>query len=535
MADSKSRNLPKTRGVSFLGSRIARLIFASNMAGLAILIVGAMILNEMRGGLVVARTNSQSILAQAVSSMLAESATKGDPEPVLLEDAAKTTIKSMDLDRNQRAKIYLQTGEVIADSFFLSERVDVDDLPPLKTPSGFARMTTGLSNWSASVFRSVLPSGAGDEAIRTKTIEEEHAIAFDGGQAASQRFSDRGQRIISVSVPIQHVSAVVGVLTLESSDIEGIVRAERAALIPFIGVAVLMAFITSVLLTLGIARPLRRLTVAADRIGAGASEHFDVPALTKRKDEIGHLSQSIEAMTEALVERVQANESFAADVAHELKNPLTSIRSAVETAEMIQDDPVAREKLRKVIAKDVQRLDRLITDISNASRLEAEIARTPMANMRIAKMLREIVQTYEHLSDDGGIKVIFRDETMGAGLMVRGREGPLGQVFRNLIDNAISFSPDGGEVLITLRQGAIGAQTTAQIFIEDSGPGIPEDKLEKIFERFYTDRPAGAAFGNNSGLGLSIVRQIVETHRGTVTAANRKTGGAQFKVEIAAT
>ena len=533
MADAKRPKVRKKRGTNLLGSRIARLIFASNMAGLAILIVGAMVLNEMRGGLVVARTNSQTILAQAVSSMLAESATVGTPEPALSEDAAKATIKSMDLNRNQRAKIYLRSGEVVADSFFLSERVDIDDLPPLSTPSGMELLTTGLSNWSADVFRSVLPSG-GDDAIRAKSIEEEHAIAFDGGLAASQRFSDRGQRIISVSVPIQRVSAVVGVLTLESSDVEEIVRAERTALIPFIGVAVLVALITSALLTLGIARPLRRLSLAADRIGSGASESFDVPALTKRKDEIGDLSQSMEAMTEALLERVQANESFAADVAHELKNPLTSIRSAVETAEMVQDDPVAREKLRKVIASDVQRLDRLITDISNASRLEAEITRTPRAKMRIAKMLRDIVQTYEHLSEDGGVKVIFRDETMGAGLLVKGREGPLGQVFRNLIDNAISFSPKGGEVLVRLKQGADGAQTTAEIYIEDSGPGIPEDKLEKIFERFYTDRPAGAAFGNNSGLGLSIVKQIIETHRGTVTASNMPGGGAQFKVELAA-
>lgn len=532
MADVKRPSSSK-RGVSLLSSRIARLIFASNMAGLAILIVGAMVLNEMRGGLVVARTNSQTILAQAVSSMLADSATVGSPEPALSEDEAKNIIKSMDLNRNQRAKIYLREGEVLADSFFLSEQVDIEDLPPLQQPSGFQQITTGLSNWSADVFRSVIPSG-GDDAVRTKTIEEEHEIAFDGGQAASQRFSDRGQRIISVSVPIQRVSAVVGVLTLESSDVEEIVRAERAALIPFIGVAVLVALITSALLTLGIARPLRRLSIAADRIGSGASERFDVPALTKRKDEIGDLSQSMESMTEALVERVQANESFAADVAHELKNPLTSIRSAVETAEMVQDDPVAREKLRKVIAKDVQRLDRLITDISNASRLEAEITRTPRANMRIAKMLREIVQTYDHLSEEGGIKVTFRDETMGAGLLIRGREGPLGQVFRNLIDNAISFSPDGGEVLVTLRQGADGAQTLAEISIEDSGPGIPPDKLEKIFERFYTDRPAGAAFGNNSGLGLSIVKQIIETHRGTVTASNRAGGGAQFKVKLAA-
>ena len=150
-------------------------------------------------------------------------------------------------------------------------------------------------------------------------------------------------------------------------------------------------------------------------------------------------------------------------------------------------------------------------------------------------MLRDIVQTYEHLSDDGRATVTFRDETMGAGLLVRGREGPLGQVFRNLIDNAISFSPDGGEVLVTLRQGADGPQTIAEILIEDSGPGIPDDKLEKIFERFYTDRPAGAAFGNNSGLGLSIVKQIIETHQGSVTASNRESGGALFKVLLTAT
>jgi len=187
-----------------------------------------------------------------------------------------------------------------------------------------------------------------------------------------------------------------------------------------------------------------------------------------------------------------------------------------------------------VIAKDVQRLDRLITDISNASRLEAEITRTPRANMRIAKMLRDIVQTYDHLSEEGGVNVTFRDETMGAGLLVRGREGPLGQVFRNLIDNAISFSPSEGEVLVTLKQGADGPQTLAEIYIQDNGPGIPQDKLEKIFERFYTDRPAGAAFGNNSGLGLSIVKQIIDTHNGEVVASNREEGGAQFKVQLAA-
>ena len=239
-------------------------------------------------------------------------------------------------------------------------------------------------------------------------------------------------------------------------------------------------------------------------------------------------------MTSALFERITANEAFAADVAHELKNPLTSIRSAVETAERVRDDPVAVEKLRLMIAKDVQRLDRLITDISNASRLEAEVTRIPVAQLDIGRFLRDLVATYETLTEKTGIQVRFEDETMNAGLTIYGREGPLGQVMRNLIDNACSFSPAQGQVLVRLRQGRAGPQTTVRIYVEDSGPGIPQDKLTKIFDRFYTDRPAGAAFGNNSGLGLSIVAQIVSTHMGTVHAQNRPEGGARFCVELPA-
>ena len=193
------------------------------------------------------------------------------------------------------------------------------------------------------------------------------------------------------------------------------------------------------------------------------------------------------------------------------------------------------QKLHKVIAQDVGRLDRLITDISNASRLEAEITRVPTETLNISRFVEDIVSTYEHLALDGGrATVAFRDETMGAGLRVRGREGPLGQVIRNLIDNALSFSPETGTVTVRLEQGRVGPQTTALISVEDEGPGIPEDKLEKIFDRFYTDRPKGSAFGKNSGLGLSIVQQIATTHMGRVWAENRSEGGARFVVELPA-
>lgn len=515
------------------GSRIARLIFASNLAGLAVLIVGAMVLNEMRAGFVVAKKDDLEGQAQIFSNLLNENATIGKPAPELQVDPARGVIRSLNLPASVRAVVALPDGEIVGDSFFLSDRVDVRALPPVQEPGTVNRIGAGMSDWAAGIFSALMPDRGGD-AVRTQSYEEEFAIAAGGGEAASQRFSDRGQRVISVSVPIQHVSAVVGVLTVEASDIDEIIRAERAALFPFIAVAVLVAFITSSLLTLGIARPLRHLAVSADRIRAGSSERLSLPQLSRRKDEIGQLAGSMEAMTEALFERIVANERFAADVAHELKNPLTSIRSAVETLERVQDNPEAMDRLSSVIAKDVQRLDRLITDISNASRLEAEITRTPTERLDISRFLGDIVSTYEALSDERGIKVFFRDRTMGAGLLVRGREGPLGQVFRNLIDNARSFSPENSEVVVTLSQTSDGPRTIAQVTVDDSGPGVPADKLETIFDRFYTDRPAGTAFGNNSGLGLSIVKQIIATHNGQVAASNRDDGGARFTVKLAA-
>ena len=525
----------RERGKQLFGSRLARLIFASNLAGLAILIIGAMVLNEMRASFVVAKKQDLIGQAQVFSNLLAEGATFGQPQPVMDEELARATLADLSLPVSVRGKVYGPDVDLIGDSYFLSDRVIVSALPPIQEPSQLSRWGRSLSEWAVSTFGALVPNRGGD-AVRTQTFEEEFAVALDGGEAASQRFNDRGQRIISVSVPVQHVSAVVGVLTLESNDIDDIIRAERAALIPFIGVAVLVALITSALLTLGIARPLRRLSRAADDVRSGSTQQLDLPNITRRRDEIGALATSMEAMTEALFERITSNERFAADVAHELKNPLTSIRSAVETAERVKDNPEAMQKLHKVIAQDVGRLDRLITDISNASRLEAEITRVPTEALNISRFVSDIVSTYEHIGlDEDMPSVVFEDQTMGAGLRVRGREGPLGQVIRNLIDNAISFSPKHGTVSVRIEQGRLGPQTTARVIVEDDGPGIPEDRLEKIFDRFYTDRPKGSAFGKNSGLGLSIVRQIVTTHMGNVTAENRNQGGARFTVELPAT
>jgi two-component system sensor histidine kinase ChvG len=219
-------------------------------------------------------------------------------------------------------------------------------------------------------------------------------------------------------------------------------------------------------------------------------------------------------------------------VAHELKNPLTSIRSAVETSQVVQD-PAVKAKLSEVIARDVVRLDRLISDISNLSRLEGEIVREKLERVDLARLLGDIVSIYRDTSREGDAKVTL--EAHGR-FDVLGREGPLAQVVRNLIENARSFSPPGGEVRVQLSRAGGARGPIVRMIVDDNGPGIPPDKLEQIFERFYTDRPQGAKFGNNSGLGLSIVKQIAETHRGKVWAENRmvqdKVAGARFIVEL---
>ncbi|MEO1786463.1 MAG: ATP-binding protein [Pseudomonadota bacterium] len=520
-------------GFGLFRSRTARRILASNFAGLLVLVIGALVLNELRAGLVIVKKQDLVRQAEVYANLLAEGAIYGRPQPGLDPELAQATIKSLNLPEILRAQVRTLDVETVADSFFLSEQVEVQALPPIQKPGLYNRVGTNMSNAVGRAFERIMPM-RGIGAVRTQTLNDEYLAARRGEVAASQRFSDRGQRVVSVSIPLQEVSEIVGVLTLEASDIEQIIRAERIALIPFITVAILVAIVTSALLSLTIARPLRRLSMAADQVRTGTSDTLNMDALTKRRDEIGYLAQSLEAMTVALVDRIEANEQFAADVAHELKNPITSIRSAVETAELVQDDPVAREKLRRVIQSDVKRLDRLITDISNASRLEGEMNRTPRQRVALAAMCHDVVETYTTTLQDGHVPVEFRDETLGAGLRVQGRAGQLGQVVRNLIDNARSFSPPDEAVTVILEQGRRGPQTMARILIEDRGPGIPDDKREKIFDRFYTDRPVGSAFGNNSGLGLSIVRQIVETHRGTVHAENRPHGGARFVVELPA-
>jgi two-component system sensor histidine kinase ChvG len=291
-------------------------------------------------------------------------------------------------------------------------------------------------------------------------------------------------------------------------------------------VALIVMLLSSLYLAGFIAEPIRRLAAAADTVRSGRAGRDTLPLFRERHDEIGDLAESLSAMTRALYDRIDAIESFAADVAHELKNPLTSLKSAIEMFNRAKDD-ASREKLMEVVRNDVRRIDRLISDISDASRLDAELSREAHNPVDLNHLLETIVEVYKFMEIPRGVTISLTSE-LPSGTTVLGLDERLGQIFRNLIDNAVSFSPDNTIISIVARvEGG-----RALVSVADEGPGIPPDNLESVFSRFYTERPAEHGFGKNSGLGLSIARQIAEGANGRIWAENREPNGARFVVEL---
>jgi two-component system sensor histidine kinase ChvG len=345
---------------------------------------------------------------------------------------------------------------------------------------------------------------------------QEVAQALNGQKSSMVRVNDRGEVIVSVAVPVQRFRAVRGALLLstQGGDIDQIVEAERLAIFKVFLVAAGVMILLSILLAGTIAGPVRRLADGADRVRRRIRSRVEIPDFTKRGDEIGHLSGTLRDMTNALYSRIEAIESFAADVAHELKNPLTSLRSAVETLPLAKTKE-SQERLLSVIHHDVRRLDRLISDISDASRLDAELQRQDAAPVDVRQLLETLVSAANEVNDDVTVALAF--EGAGPrGFVVPGHDSRIAQVVDNLIQNARSFSSPGGTVRVTCRR----VKGDVDIVVDDDGPGIRAETFDKIFERFYTDRPQHN-FGQNSGLGLSISKQIVEAHGGKLWAENR--------------
>ena len=510
----------------FGGSRLGGLILALNLLSLLILFVGALLLNEWQRGLIEARQETLIAQAELLANVLADKEyTVGEPNPQFNVEKAPLLLRDNFIPEGQRARLFDIDGLLVADSYAVTEIIPGQALPPAR-PAGTPAVQADPGRESRNE--------AAVERARDALAAEVEA-ALDGEVQASQRRSESGDRVVSVSIPVRHVQQVLGVLTLEAGDVDETLDAQRRALMPFALVALFVNLLGSLLMHLFVARPVMRLSAAADEVRLQRARAISLPDLEGRKDEIGDLARSLETMTETLSDRMDAIERFAADVSHEIKNPLTSIRSALETLPLVKTE-AQREKLTALLQQDVRRLDRLITDISNASRLDAELARDRPRTIDLTTLLTEIVGVYEAGRKPGEPRIAF-EARAGDHILVVGRDGPLGQVFRNLIDNARSFSPPGGLVRASLFLDATDPDRPARVQIDDDGPGIPPENLETVFQRFYTSRPKGTAFGANSGLGLSIARQIVEAHGGAIRAENRTDEhgavvGARFEVAL---
>ena len=560
MADRSVIGRKRRKRVSF--SRLTLTIVLANIIGLAIVFVGSFAITQFRDGLIEAKLEGVRAQSQIIADVLAQVAIdEASCQPVeesdVLNAESGSTLCALSLRETDVREVFNRVWDsfegrvrifnapqtfddppvtnafelLIEDVVLREDEIVAETLPPLDAESG---IQLSFKDVWPNVRGRLLRGFRNEASVRTIEAELNEALrsspfADDPG-AASVRLNEEGELVASVSVPIRRVQAIYGFVTAEIGGIETLVQNAQLAMLPFFALAFGGAILSTLLLTAAIAEPIRQLATAADKVreGLAATGRVRIPDFTSRRDEIGELSGSLKQMTQAIYERIDAIESFAADVSHELKNPLTSIRSASETLTFAKT-PEQQEKLLSVIQKDVERMDRLITDISNASRLDAELARESREAVDIGGLLRDITTLYQDTHRDDEARVQYVPPSRD--LHVLGNPSALGQVMRNLIDNAKSFSPKNGNVRVRIEHDE--DNSVIRILVEDEGPGIPPENLESVFQRFYTKRPAGAAFGNNSGLGLAISRQIIESHGGQIFAENRYDGDDHHDSEIA--
>jgi two-component system sensor histidine kinase ChvG len=535
---------PNPHGASLFSrthfSPLTRRIVFFNAFALLILIAGVLWVQSTGGGLVEERMagirDQAAIVGGALAEYSADSARRSidlrTAEPLLRQLIAPTRL---------RAQIFATDGDLLADTRFLLARniVTRDELPLPDSTNPFVAFfqnaQTAIQQFYSRFlnFRPFTQLEPYFEAGQDGRIYHEVMSALEDEEASAVRVNELGKLVLSVAVPIERLATHYGVLmlTTESGDIDDILAEERAAIIRVSFIAFGALLLSSLYLAGFIAAPIRRLAAAADHVRRGRAGREAIPTFKDRADEIGELAESLDAMTKALYSRIDSTERFAADVAHELKNPLTSLKSAVEMLERARDNE-SRDRMVELVQNDVKRIDRLITDISDASRLDAELSRAHVDPVNLSRMLETTVEIYNGMELPRGVRVDFHCAP-GTNAIVHGIDERIGQVFRNLIDNAISFSPDDGVVDVSLK--IIGPIVRATV--EDQGCGIPTADVERIFDRFFSSRPAETEFGKNSGLGLAIARQIMSSHGGRIWADNRrdeqgKGYGARFIVEL---
>jgi two-component system sensor histidine kinase ChvG len=506
-------------------------ILALNVLALVTLVVGLLYLDRYRTSLIDAELDSLRVQAHIFAEAFGESAvtTSASEGQDYLTANTRPLVRRLAEPANLRARLFAINGDLIADSRALTGpggMVQIAELPPPDPePTIFDRVVDAYE-WVLSLFprREFQPYRESAPQVATDYPEAVRALRGETGSAV--RTAPRSGLILSVAVPVSRYKQVLGAIMLstDSRDIEESLRSVRIDILNVFAIVLIATVLMSLYLAGTIARPVRRLAAAAEQVGLGHARGVVIPDFSRRGDEIGDLSTALREMTDALWSRMDAIERFAADVAHEIKNPLSSLRSAVETVSRIEDIPQQR-KLMAIIADDVKRLDRLISDISDASRLDAELSRAESQPVDIATMLAILVEIHQTTEPAGGVRLESKIDD-AKDLVVFGIEDRLVQVFRNLISNAISFSPAGGTILLRAwRDGS-----WVNIAVEDQGPGVPEDKREAIFDRFYTERPKGEKFGTHSGLGLSISKQIITAHNGRIWAENIHESGSDTAV-----
>ena len=522
----ESRPAKSRKWFVFNSSPLARRIVLSNLIALAILVSGVLYLNQSQDAQVAFRRDALArqaeMLAAAIGSH-ADNPAFATSEAVVFNEFFDSLVENSD----SIIQMYGETGHLeMAFTPMVSTKATESD----KSDA----VTVFFQNiWAVFTFSTSMATPEENQANLQVELAALAAEAIETDDRTKDVYLSIGGEIyIAVALPVSKIDATRGaiVVSTREGEVDSIIRGAREQILQMFFLATLSSIALSLVLANSIARPLRRLSAAAqnahDEAGGKLNlARINIPDLSARPDEIGDLSRSMRNMTDALLDRIDENKSFAADVSHEIKNPLTSLRSAVETLSYVQDDE-SRGALLEVIQNDVDRLDRLVTDISNASRLEGELVRDKWEDVDISALLKDMLENFEHRGGFPDVEFIF--ESSAKSSKIRGLTGRLAQVFTNLISNALSFVPSDGWVKVVLRDSADGFLI---IEVSDNGPGIPEENLADIFSRFYSERPV-EQFGEHSGLGLAISLQIVEAHGGTIVARNTEDAGALFIVAL---
>ncbi len=514
--------------ISINRSPLARKIITFNLLGLIVLVAGVLYLNPFRDSLVFQHERGLVAEAELIADVFEiVSAQGGLPDRARVDE----TLAALDLRDGSEIFVFNRDGGLVASTIGMAR----SPLPPVDGMQRQDRtnLITGWLNWVWEKVAGLLKSPPGENEAAFSLEDTAQSLVADGVAAGTR--IDNGQRpdggtLFTVATPIMLGGAPVGAVVVASADgaLDDLVRSEREQVLQMFVIAILVSIGLSLLLASTIANPLSDLAAAAEigrdkNAGKVNPGRVRIPDLAGRPDEIGRLSTALRGMVSALYDRIDANEQFAADVAHEIKNPLASLRSAVGTLRVAKRDD-QREKLLKVIEHDVRRLDRLVSDISNASRLDSELVKEDEETFDLLKMLRNLT---DYLGEEATKKEVdFITDLPAEPIMINGLEARLAQVFVNLITNALSFCEEGDAIRVWARQ----RDNRVLVVVEDTGPGIPDGALSKIFKRFYSERPE-SQFGNNSGLGLAISKQIVEAHGGVIWAENIRPTDADITSE----